>query len=203
MKYFFKTIIFLFIVSSCKVETKKIANTSENIISTSSEKEVVQQQKDTVRKKSAIGKSYNKYLHEIEEFKKFTSRGGWSVTDYQDDTSKYSGYILSTLDIFEENKEEGTSIRKGTKYVVMVNNKVVIDYIDVEKIDIPKDYFLSDEVWLNDEIDREIFAYVRYDDSGEQFVTDIYKAFRADKETGKIFEVPSKGMKAENGDYGF
>lgn len=205
MKHIFNYLLVLLILSACKVENKNktdlLAASKE---SSNPKTEATIQQKDTVREKSAIGKSYKNYLNEIVEFRGYHGNGWHSISDQDDTDSEYSNYGLKSLDIYEENKEEGTSKYKADKYVVMVNNKVVIDYIDVEKIDIPKGYVLCDEVWLNNEIDREIFAYVRYDDSGEQFVTDIHKAFRADKETGKIFEIPlSKDMKVENADYGF
>ncbi|MCF6298101.1 MAG: hypothetical protein L3J08_09005 [Flavobacteriaceae bacterium] len=118
-------------------------------------------------------------------------------------TGQYSNYSLSTVEIFEENKEEGTSVRKGIKYIVMTNNKKVIDYMDLQELHIPKKYLLHDEVWLNDKRDWELFAYAEQNDSGEQFIKDIYKVFRADKETDKIFEISKKAVKVQDLDYGF
>lgn len=201
MKYIFRITLVLLIITSCKTKSKQQTNTLT--ISESNVVERIIQKKDSAKFKTAIGKTYDKYLNEINEFKGYYSDGWHSISgDNSDD--RYSSYGLKTLDIYEENKEEGTREYKSDKYVVMLNSKTVVDYIDVSKINKPKDYVLCDEILLNNKIDRELFGYVKYDDSGNQFVKDFYKVFRADKETGKILEIPiTENMKVENGDYGF
>ena len=55
--------------------------------------------------------------------------------------------------------------------------------------------------YKNDKIDEEIIAIAQYDENAE-FLTKIYKAWRADRKTEKIIEIPVDGIKVENMDYG-
>lgn len=194
-----KYLLVLLILSACKVDNKNktdlVADSKE---SSNPKTELTIQQKDTVREKSAIGKSYNKYLNEIEEFNNYDSSGGHSIVDSLDENEsngEYSAYGLATLDIFELNEKEGTSINKGEKYIVMLNGKTVVDYIDVEYLSIYKDLVLyGDGVQLNGKIDKELFAFAPYNEDEEEIITEVYKVYRADKETGKIIEVSVKGI---------
>ncbi|QXP53202.1 hypothetical protein [Cellulophaga sp. HaHa_2_1] len=49
--------------------------------------------------------------------------------------------------------------------------------------------------------DEEIIAIAEYEE--EKFLTKILKAWRADRKTEKIIEIPVDGIKVENMDYGF
>ncbi|WP_103867605.1 hypothetical protein [Aquimarina sp. I32.4] len=48
--------------------------------------------------------------------------------------------------------------------------------------------------------DEEIIAIAKYEE--EEFLTKILKAWRADRKTEKIIEIPVKGIKVENMEYG-
>ncbi|TPN85857.1 hypothetical protein [Aquimarina algicola] len=190
MKHISKYLLIVLFLLACKIENK---NKSSLIAET---KEAITQQKDTIKIKSAIGKSYNQYLHEIEEFKKYDNHGSWSIYDnFGNENQDFKEYGLATLDIFERNRKEGTSIKKGIKFIVLLNSNIVIDYIDVEDLTISENLILySDGVQLNGKIDKELFAFAPYIEEDEEIITEVNKVYRADKETGKIFEIPTDGI---------
>ncbi len=195
MKNTFLNIVLLILLVACKNASDKtvskvvVPKTKEETTSTDH-----QQAKDTVKQKTAIGKTYNKWLNEIDEFKDNSDRGWHSIGDINNDGTLNSTYILRTV-------EDSNSIEK---YIVLINNKTIIDYLEINHSNIPKgSQYYIDGIKYKGKIDKELVAFAKsWDEDGdeEEIITEIYKVYRADKETGKIFEIPTDGIMI-NADY--
>ncbi len=193
MKNTFLNIVLVILFVACKNASDKTVSK----IVTHKEKTtsvIHQQQKDTVKPKTAIGKTFENRLSELEEFKKYDDHGGHSIAN-NEDNEKYINYGVRTLDDPKNHKE---------KIIIMINSDIIINYIEIDHSNIPKgSQYYIDGIKYKGKIDKELVAFAKsWDEDGdeEEIITEIYKVYRADKETGKIFEIPTDGIMI-NADY--
>lgn len=198
-------IILHFVIVGCKTEKKQtihISRSNDTI-------EVNNTVKDTVVSKQInskdlkgklIGKTYSN-IYEISEFKDYYSPGGHGVGS----TFRGKEYSIKIVHI----KEGITSFVIFNEAFVSESDVVykILDVLDLTK----KEYYTilkdNDKIlysgfgYKDGKNDQEIIAIAQYDENAE-FLTKIYKAWRADRKTEKIIEIPVDGIKVENMDYG-
>ncbi len=189
-------IIFLSLVS-CKNNKKsssniQMSNQYDSVIAEKEVKNTFSKQDSTkILKERLLGTIYSD-LKEIDEFKKFSSGGASIGNDFNNKKYTFSS-IRGSNDIvkyvlFEENL--------GSKFKIL------------DLLDLTKEKLLKDEdknlyyhfCYMDNKNDQEIIAIAEYEE--KEFLTKILKAWRADRKTEKIIEIPVDGIKVENIDHG-
>jgi len=183
---------------STNVVNKKIID-SVKIVETEKKDPLSNFQKPSISKDSLIGKIITGYSQVI-GFEEYNSGGAiieesFNGKEYSLSELQGKGDIANYV-IFEENTDFNEN---GGKFKVL-------DILDLTG----KEYeLLSDKdkslyihfCYKDGENDQEIIAIAQYDEN-EEFLTTIYKAWRADRKTEKIIEIPIDGIKVENVGYG-
>ena len=202
-----KTILYYIIlyagIISCKTEKKQIIQVSKindtiEVNSTIIDSAVLQVNLKSLESE-LIGSVYSKE-EGIKEFEEYYSGGaiiGEVFNNKQYTISSLSGkgdivkYIL-----FEESlRIKGLD---GEFKILDVLDLTGEKYILLNDKDKNLHYHFC---YKDDKNDQEIIAIAQYDENAE-FLTKIYKAWRADRKTEKIIEIPVEGIKVENMDYG-
>ncbi|WP_148639304.1 hypothetical protein [Aquimarina longa] len=197
MKNTFLNIVLIILLIACK----NTPDTTVSKVVTPKEKSTPvnhQQTKDTAKQKTAIEKTFDNKLSQLEEFKKYSDVGWHTIIDQTNEkelNNKYSNFALHTLETIEKIRE-GVSRRKGVKYIVMVNGNKIVNYTEIDYTNIPKgSQYYIDGIQYKGKIDKELVAFAKsWDEDEEEIITEIYKVYRADKETGKILEIPTDGV---------
>ncbi len=208
MKYkiLFQVLICFFIVSCVSKKDERSDNTiKKNIYENhktndinSSEKSQIKIQDSFLGKKikdKLVGKIYSS-ITELIEVKDLYSHGGgiiegefnnknYSLSRIKMSTDAYSYIFLEQ--IIHESKNDFFKI---------------LDILDLTKESKLKDYNLYYHFcYYNNKNDQEIIAIAKYVED-EEFFTDIYKAWRADRKTEKIIEISTEGITVENVGFG-
>ena len=191
------TLLFILMIN-CKTETKQTIKKSENLIVKAS---------DTIKNKSKlniidkfIGKIY-KSIDDIDEFKQYSV--GFASIEDEFNSKTYDLLTLSGKGDIEKFIIFRSSLSDGDYR----GNFKILDILDLTTEDNNK--LLKDKdknlfihfCYKNGKNDQEIIAIAEYDEYAE-FLTKIHKAWRADRKTEKIIEIPTAGIKVENMDYG-
>lgn len=201
MKFIYIYILIFLLSISCKVDKKNSVNDivfEENktiVIDTLSKELIPNEKKSKIAINDLIGKTLRDY-ELVTDFAKYSEGGAiieesfkgrkYSLSEFQgkNDVAKFI--------VFVENLEFKNSGRKFR----------IVDVLDLTG----KEYFFLKDVDKNLYIhfcykdginDQEIIAIAEYEENVE-FFTKIYKAWRADRRTEKIVEIPIDGIKVEN-----
>lgn len=147
--------------------------------------------------KSLVGRIYSK-IDDLKEIENYFSHGGaiiegvfnykkFSISRIQLEPAIYSYIFL------EEIIPEGAEI----SYKILD----VLDLTREEKLKSTDFVLYYHFCFKNGKNDQEIIAIAKYEEDKE-FLTKIYKAWRADRKIEKIIEIPIEGITVENPEYG-
>ena len=188
-----KNILYLFLsiaLLSCKTENKTSFAESKNdtIVKVTS---LLQKDSTSNLKSQLIGRTYQD-INEIDGFENLNSGGstiGEAINNKSYTLTNVRGSGNKTKYIFLEENLENQKLFK------------ILDILDLKKEKLLKNNNLYYHFCYKDgKQDEEIIAIAEYEE--EAFLTKIFKAWRADRKTEKIIEIPTKGIKVENMDYG-
>ncbi|KZS42306.1 hypothetical protein AWE51_02375 [Aquimarina aggregata] len=203
MKFNSLCILFFIFIIACKSEKKQTSISLEKESNTqviySANNTFIKNEELKGVEKDLIGRIYSD-IEDVNEFKNYYSPGGASVGEIYNNKE----YSINTV-----------QIKEGLDSFVIFNEALVsesdVQYKILDTLNLTgKEYgLLSDKdkslyihfCYKDGENDQEIIAIAQYDEN-EEFLTTIYKAWRADRKTEKIIEIPIDGIKVENVGYG-
>ncbi|OED43148.1 hypothetical protein AB832_02710 [Flavobacteriaceae bacterium (ex Bugula neritina AB1)] len=187
-------VVFLFVIS-CKQEVQKSNKKESNIASievdTIGKTDKLSQEKNENTIRRFIGKSLD-VLKQSKEFRNYSFGWGTIDSDENSDLNYSLGSFKGSGDI--------------DKYVVFLkrnNGNKILDILNLtkEKVLEEDDKNLYYHFCYKDnKNDQEIIAIATYEE--EEFLTKILKAWRADRKTEKIIEIPIDGITVSNEEYG-
>ncbi|MFD0992996.1 hypothetical protein [Tenacibaculum geojense] len=198
VSYFKRYFLLLFGISlfflNCKSEKKQIPKNKRQIeiVSPVNQSYTSQKQiRDTLRS-PLIGKT----LEYVKSIKPFNSLD-YSSTGIHIEPDSNVNFSLGYFNSNSQTVDFLVFLKKHN------NDKVVIDVLKLqdEMLLSNKNNRLSTFFCYKDGMqDEEIIAIAKYEE--EEFLTKILKAWRADRKTEKIIEIPVEGIKVENMGYG-
>ncbi len=187
-------IVIILFLSACKVENKSPIKTVSKVanIDLIEKKTITKTKVNDTLKKHFLGKKLN-YFKNTPPFSSLDF-GSVGIHTNPDNNINYS---LGHFNLNSE-KVEYIVFFKRTK-----EGKVAIDILNLvmeKKLEIEKNRLNTFFCYKGRKNDQEIIAIAEYEE--KEFLTKILKAWRADRKTEKIIEIPVDGIKVENIDYG-